>query len=73
MSVDGNDRGLITVGTGRDLSSRCASVMCARILLIPSECAGTPVATGTGSALEGVGMTRGAGVVIVGEGVVWGM
>jgi hypothetical protein len=45
------------------LSRRCASVRCARILLILSECEGVPVAAPVdGSTLEGAGITRGAGV-----------
>jgi hypothetical protein len=69
MIVEGNDGALITVGTGRDLRRRCASVMCVRILLILSVCAGTPGARGTGSALvEGVVIIRGTGVA-AGEGV----
>jgi hypothetical protein len=72
MIVDGKDGAVITVGTGRDLSRRCASVMCARILLILSECEGTPVALMDGSALEAGGTTRGVGVP-VGEGVVRGV
>lgn len=63
MAVLGNDCVVITVGTGRDLSRRCASVRCARILLMLSECEGVPVTIPVdGSTLEGVGMTRGAGV-----------
>jgi hypothetical protein len=63
---------IMTVGMGRDLSSRCASVKCARILLMLSECAGTPVALGGGSTVEGVGTTRGTGVA-AGVGPVCGL
>jgi hypothetical protein len=72
MVGDGKGCAVIIVGTGRDLSRRCASVRCARILLILSECEGVPVATGCGSTLEGVGTTRGAGVG-VGEGTTCGV
>lgn len=72
MVVDGNDGAVITVGTGRDLSRRCASARCERILLILSECEGVPIALGKGSTLEGVGMTRGTGVA-AGEGVTCGV
>ena len=70
--VDGSGCVVIIVGTGRDLSRRCASVRCVRILLILSECDGVPVALIDGSVLEGAGTTRGAGVA-VGEGVTCGV
>ena len=72
MVGDGNGCVVITVGTGRDLSRRCASVRCVRILLILSECEGVPVALIDGNTLEGVGTTRGAGVAVV-EGVTCGV
>ena len=74
MIAEGNDCVVITVGTGRDLSRRCASARCARILLILSECEGTPNAeAGCGSVLEGAGRTLVAGVVELGEGVTRGV
>ena len=62
VATGGSDGVLITVGTGRDLSRRCASKRCARILLILSEREAWTVAVDDGSVLEGVGTTRGAGV-----------
>ena len=74
MIAEGNVGVVITVGTGRDLSRRCASARCARILLILSECEGTPSAgTGCGRVLEGAGRTLVAGVVVVGEGLTCGV
>jgi hypothetical protein len=73
MIAEGNVCVVITVGTGRDLSRRCASARCARILLMLSECEGTPSAgAGCGRVLEGAGRTLVAGV-LVGEGVTCGV
>ncbi len=53
----------LAVGTGRDFSSRSASVICARILLIVSAREDEDAAVGGGSVVEGAGTTRGTGVV----------